>query len=159
MSIITENKLNIDGSEIIKGFVAPERLGNGPYDDRKVLRMDQSWADQESSQVINDGIITPPIITLSQNNYNPNGIYNCNIIRLNASINIDITGIVAQIAGTTIKIFNVGNGDIKFKNNNILSIATNRFILQTDRVVQNDEAITIWYDYPSLRWRIASSDI
>jgi hypothetical protein len=94
---------------------------------------------------------------VSQNNYSIGTLDNFVLIRLNATANINITGLVPpDIAlGWYILIYNVSSGanSITIKNNDAASSASNRFLLGNDKNLQPDEGIALVYDTVSQRWR------
>lgn len=99
------------------------------------------------------GIITPPQITVNENNYNPTGLSTSGLLRLDASAGIDITGIVAQPANISITIVNIGTSDIKLVNESGSSVVANRFALNADIILKQNQSAIIWYDGTSTRWR------
>lgn len=106
-------------------------------------------------------ITTPPTITVDQNNYNPTNFEDFNVIRLSASVNIEITGIESSnvAIGQSFILVNVSTFNIKLKNNNNNSLAVNRFMLKGDLTLEKDESLIIWYDTTTLRWRVAAANI
>jgi hypothetical protein len=79
------------------------------------------------------------------------------VIRLSSTNNAEITGILAQESGRYIQLFNVGTFDIKLKANNANSSAANRFILNADLTMQQDESCIIWYDITTAMWRVLTT--
>jgi hypothetical protein len=78
--------------------------------------------------IILGNAIYPPILTTSQDDYNPTGWSNSNLVFLSASSNVEITGFAAPSPDVAqFKILtNLGTGDVKLKNLNAGSIITNR---------------------------------
>jgi hypothetical protein len=108
---------------------------------------------------LDGNIITPPQLLVNQDDYNPTGFSTCNMIR--QAINGDrvITGFVAPSAGVN-RIFGINNlsstANIKFKNNDAGSIASNRLLLRDngpDKSIKENETALFWYDHTSARWR------
>ena len=123
-----------------------------------------NWTNSPSftGTVSFNGELTPAAISANTNNYAPTGIDTCNFLRLSASGNFNLTGIIAPSPASNQAIFvvNVGaSNSITFKNNDASSTAANRFLLGGDKNVQTDEGILIIYDQTSARWRASSINI
>ena len=104
-------------------------------------------------------IITPPALTVDQDNYNPTGFSTCNMIRQDVSGNRVITGFQAPPIGVN-RVFAMncisGSDNIKFKNNDSGSSASNRILLRGnggDKTIQENETAIFWYDHTSARYR------
>lgn len=104
--------------------------------------------------------IYPPIITTSQDNYNPVGLAKTNAIYLSASTNTTITGMAAPSPAEAqiLWLFNYGTKIITFKDSNNSSLPENRFLFGADKTVQPNESLSIIYDPNSagltqLGWR------
>jgi len=104
-------------------------------------------------------IITPAILNVDQDNYNPTGFSSCNMIRQDVSGNRIITGFQAPAVGEN-KVFGIncisGSDNIKFKNNDAGSIASNRLLLRDnagDKTIKENETAIFWYDHISQRYR------
>lgn len=108
-----------------------------------------------SNIIRNTGIISPPALTVDENNYNPSGLSTTNVIRLDATTNIIINGLLAQESGRRIIIFNISSFKITLSNNTT-SIAANRFLLDANIILGSNESCELWYDIISIRWRIIS---
>lgn len=108
---------------------------------------------QKGGMVINSSI-SPAQITANQNDYAPTGLSQNYILRLNTDASRDITGISAGLSGEEKLIINVGAQDIVLKDESASSTAANRFALNADVTIQADEAVKIWYDGTSSRWRV-----
>ena len=115
---------------------------------------DQLGAIKLGDNIALTSVISPPSFNSNQDDYNPTGLSTANIIRLTSTGNRDITGIVAQRAGTTIILINVGGSTITLENNDSSSSASNRFLMGQDRDISPNEAVMIWYDSNSSRWRV-----
>jgi len=96
--------------------------------------------------------ITPAAISANTDNWNPSGLSTTRIIRASSTGNYELRGLVAQSAHI-ITLVNVGSNDIKIMDEATTSTTTNRFALQNDLTLQDNEAITVWYDPVSTRWR------
>ena len=100
------------------------------------------------------GIISPASFNSDQDNYNPTGLANCNVLRLTCTGNRDITGIEAQEDSRMIILINIGGSTITLTDQDGSSLADNRFAMGTDRAINSDESVMIWYDGLSNRWRV-----
>lgn len=105
-------------------------------------------------------IITPAQLNSDQDNYNPSGFSNCNLIRQDINGDRVITGFVAPPAGQN-RIFGItnlsGSNNIKFANNDSGSTAANRLLLRDngpDKSIKENETALFYYDHTSNRWRV-----
>lgn len=131
--------------------------------------MDQASYDSALAAgglTINNGILvlpsgilelSPPILGASQNNYHPDGIDQAEIIFIDASTNINITGIVPPVpgAGPQRKTFlSLSTSTIDFTHEDSGSSANNRFHIPGGTLPMNtDESVTFYYDRTIGRWR------
>lgn len=104
-------------------------------------------------------IITPSTLNSDQDDYNPTGFSDCNMIRQQINGDRVITGFEAPSAGVN-RVFAIanlsGSSDIKFKNNDSGSTAANRILLRDngpDKSLKENETGIFWYDHTSSRWR------
>jgi hypothetical protein len=104
-------------------------------------------------------IITPSTLNSDQDDYNPTGFSDCNMIRQQINGDRTITGFEAPSAGVN-RVFSIanlsGSSDIKFKNNDSGSTAANRILLRDngpDKSLKENETGIFWYDHTSSRWR------
>ena len=115
-----------------------------------------------AGQLVLGGIVTPANLAANQNNYNPAGLATASQLRLTLDITpINMTGIVAQPAGTLLTLTNV---TAAFNNLHIihesgLSSAANRFRLtaQADWYIPTMGSMTFIYDGTLARWVIWSN--
>lgn len=105
-------------------------------------------------------ILTPAAFAVPQNDYNPTGmivggVFVKSILRLTSTGNNGVTGIQAPAAGNNVNLYiqNIGAGNIILQNNDIGSVAANRFLFNGNSTLNNDEGIHLWYDHISQRWR------
>lgn len=108
-----------------------------------------------------NNVVSPPQILVSQNNYSPAGIDECNVLRLNSSVALNITGLKAPITNVNkiLLLVNVGASNITIVNNSALSLANNRFLLNANTILNTQESVMLMYDNVSLRWRILAENI
>lgn len=101
------------------------------------------------------GQLTPSQITADQNDYNPTGLANANVLRLDADQTRAITGLAGGYDGRIIRIVNVGAADstLLLRRQNTGSTAANRFMLARDLMLDTGESVTLQYDGTSSRWR------
>lgn len=104
-------------------------------------------------------IITPAILNVDQDDYNPTGFSTCNMMRQDVNGNRVITGFQAPPPGVN-RVFGMncisGSDNIKFKNNDSGSSASNRLLLRDnsgDKTIKENETAIFWYDHTSARWR------
>ena len=97
-------------------------------------------------------VISPAALTVNTDDWNPTGLATCNVIRIDATGAVALTGIVAQTGGRTILIVNIGSNAITLIND-ASSTAANRFKLPTDISIGAGGAVQIWYDATTQRWR------
>lgn len=103
------------------------------------------------------GVITPTTLAASQNDYTPTGISTAAVVRLSASVAVDITGLVSSTSGRIIALCNVGSFNITLKDESVSSTAANRFAFTGDVVLTPDSGIVLQYDNTSTRWRTFGS--
>jgi hypothetical protein len=77
------------------------------------------------------------------------------LIRVNATGNYSITGIVPAsiFKGQWIVLTNVSNNILRLKNNDAASVASNRFLLGQNTTIRTEESIALIYDTVDQRWR------
>ena len=117
------------------------------------------WFISDGSQWLVSGFdlyktISPSQITANQNDYNPTGAYEADIIRLDSDAAWNITGLAGGSAGRVKFLMNVGSFTLTLKNNDVGSTAENRFDFGTDFSFESKKATAIIYDPTSSRWRM-----
>lgn len=119
------------------------------------------------SGVINlTGVITPTILSASQNNYNPTNLSSARVVRLKTDgSDVSITGIAAQASGRVITFIHVedapdAGGSITFIDNSASSLQVNRMKLGAFQggsghgyTLRRGQTLTLWYDAVSGYWR------
>jgi len=97
---------------------------------------------------------TPASLSTDQNDYAPG---NYDVLRINATANISITGFANGKKGRFLEIINVGTGRISYPDESASSIAINRISTPYDQtVVQLTNArIRFYYDSTNERWTIS----
>lgn len=99
-------------------------------------------------------VVTPSQITSNQDNYNPSGAGNADVLRVNTDSSRDITGFGFPAAYKTILVVNSGSTPAVFKNESASSVAANRFSFGADLTLATLQAVMMWYDPTSSRWRV-----
>lgn len=97
---------------------------------------------------------SPASLSTSQNNYVPG---NYDVLRINATANINITGFANGKKGRFLEIINVGTGRISFPDESTSSIAINRISTpydQTITILPNARA-RFYYDSTTERWTVS----
>lgn len=96
--------------------------------------------------------VTPTQITSNQNDYS---IGDSPAIRLSSDASRNITGIQNGKAGRLLLIINIGSQNIVLKDEDTGSVAANRIACagSVDLTLNGDDAVFLWYDVTSLRWR------
>ena len=106
--------------------------------------------------------LTPPALTgpigTTFSNYAPTGLATANFLRLSSTIDVNIDGLLAPVPLKNQGIFicNVSTGGITITIKDASgssSIAKNRFLIGSDKILQPNEGIMLIYDDVSLRWR------
>lgn len=98
--------------------------------------------------------ISPGQISGTVDNWNPTGLSTANVIRMSGASGTDLTGLVAQPAGTMILALNVGSFAITLHHQNAGSSAANRFISPTAANLTWNTGVMYFfhYDATSARW-------
>jgi hypothetical protein len=91
-------------------------------------------------------------LSASQNDY---AIGSGNIIRLNPSANVTLTGIAGGEDGVVRLLYNVGTHVVTLATGNTNSAETNRFSIVSGNVELGEgDSASVWYDATSGRWRV-----
>lgn len=99
-------------------------------------------------------VVSPSQITSNQNDYNPSGASAADVLRISTDASREITGFAFPAAHKTILVVNVGSDSAVFKNENASSTAANRFSFGADLTLATLQAVMMWYDPTSSRWRV-----
>lgn len=97
---------------------------------------------------------TPTALSTDQNDYVPG---NYDVLRLNATADVSITGFANGKKGRFLEIINVGTGRISFPDESTSSIAINRIATQYDQTVTllPNARCRFYYDSTQERWTVA----
>lgn len=102
---------------------------------------------------LNKSIITPSQITSDQDNYNPTGFGDADIIRISGDNGIRaITSFAAQSDGEVKTIYNVGSYPIYIPGEHPDGTAANRVYLGEDFILFPKQSIELTYDVTLSRW-------
>lgn len=99
------------------------------------------------------GDISPASFAVGQNDYNPAGLATSSTLRLEPTANVDLTGLQGGIDGRVIIIHNVGTGVLGIPDEDILSVAANRFDVGLKIYIGPNLGGIFRYDGVSSRWR------
>jgi hypothetical protein len=102
------------------------------------------------------GVIAPPQITASQNDYNPTGVASASVMQLSSDALRTISGLAGGAEGRVVSIVNVGSQPIALSDESTSSTAANRFTLGGTLTVAGKQAAILRYDGTAARWRLMS---
>lgn len=104
------------------------------------------------------GTISPTQLVANTDNWNPTGLSTANVIRIDASVPINLTGIVAQEDGRVIVLYNSSASDITLTHD-ATSTAANRFFCPNavDFALTDKGSVQIRYDGTAARWSVVSA--
>ncbi|BCJ90369.1 hypothetical protein IZ6_11040 [Terrihabitans soli] len=98
------------------------------------------------------GDISPSPLSSSTDDYNPSGLAAASRVRLSASGAVNLTGLATGSDGRRVVLHNISAFAITLKDD-VTSTFTNRFALNGDIVLSQDQSIQIEYDGTTQRWR------
>ena len=105
-----------------------------------------------------DGVITPPELTATVNDYAPTGHATASVWRLSSNAGQNISGIAGGVDGRRIHIANIGSNIFTLQDENAGSVAANRIRTSgTGLGITEQGGCELWYDIISFRWRIVSN--
>lgn len=99
-------------------------------------------------------VLSPSQITADQNNYAPTGHNTAGVLRISTDATRNITGLSGGRAGRLVIVHNIGSNAAVLKDESASSTAANRFALNADVTLAADQAVWLWYDETSSRWRV-----
>lgn len=103
-------------------------------------------------------VISPSQITADQDNYNPTGFADAEIVRVSFNTSLPaITGLTAWTNGKTKTFVNVGSTSGYFPCEHPDSTAANRIAGEMDWILEPGGAVEFWYDSTSSRVRVLRS--
>lgn len=99
---------------------------------------------------------TPSSLSTDQNNYDP-GWYD--VLRINATADISITGITKGKKGRFLEFINIGTGRITFPDESGSSLAANRISTPYDQpsTLLTNARATFYYDSTNQRWTLSDA--
>jgi hypothetical protein len=100
-------------------------------------------------------VIAPAQLTSNTDNYNPTGLATATTLKINANGAINLTGIVAQPAGTILTVRNTAANIITLKHE-VTSTAANRFNFPSgnDIALNIHSVVELIYDGTATRWML-----
>jgi len=102
--------------------------------------------------------ITPSTLTATTNDWNPSGLSAANMVFVEGDNSfVIITGITAPSDNKVLVLNNVGTYPVLLSNQDSRSSAGNRFLFETDIVLQRNSTITIVYNTNKSRWSLLNS--
>lgn len=117
----------------------------GTYPSPEVAQASQSFAFT--------GVISPTTLESNQDNYNPTGLSAAAVLRLSATVAVNITGLAGGASGRVLVVHNVGAFDITLVWESASSTAANRFGTPSNVIIQPGVSVVLQYDATSSRWR------
>ena len=130
-------KVSGDGSSWVEAFTIDQTSGN--------LALPRG--------IVLSGVIAPPQITASQNDYNPVGAATASVLQLSSDAARSISGLAGGAEGRAVFIINVGSQPITLSDESASSTAANRFSLGGDLVISAKQAAMLRYDGTAARWQ------
>ena len=100
------------------------------------------------------GIIAPPQLTASQNDYNPTGVASASVLQLSSDASRTITGLAGGAEGRVVSLINIGSQPIVLADESASSSAANRFTLGANLTIAAKQAAMLRYDGTATRWRL-----
>jgi hypothetical protein len=134
-------KVSADGSAWVEAFTIDQSSGN--------LALPRG--------VALTGVIAPPQITASQNNYNPTGVATAAVMQLSSDASRNITGLAGGAEGRLVSLINVGSKPIVLLDESTSSTAANRFTLGGNLTIPARQAAMLRYDGTAARWQAISA--
>lgn len=111
-----------------------------------------------SSNIIFSGGIAPTALAANTDNWNPTNLATSSFIYATASSAVNLTGIVAQTAGTYLALYNGGSNAITLKDDQT-STAANRFSLGADFTLDAKQSVILRYDSNTTRWIVTGASM
>lgn len=99
-------------------------------------------------------VLTPSQVTANQNDWFPTGAGSVDVLRISTDASRDFTGFGFPAAYKLILVVNSGSNPAVFKNESASSLAANRFSFGADLTLATLQAVLMWYDPTSARWRM-----
>ena len=143
----TTTKITIANRALLPSPIAYE-------DEANTFTLDQTFAGVAiGAETALTGDISPTQLAANTNDYAPTGFATATVLRISGSAAWNITGLAAGSDGKVIIVHNIGAFDLTFTNQDVLSIAANRFLFSANVTLEPDKSMTLIYDATTLRWR------
>lgn len=105
-------------------------------------------------------VISPIALSASQNDYTPSGLSGAQMVRIDLSDDVSLTGLGSGSASRVLTLINVSTDySLLLEHQHADSAAANRFICPNgqDLALRPGGGVTLWYDGTSSRWRFMAS--
>jgi len=101
-------------------------------------------------------IISPTALAGDQNNWNPTGFSTAEIVRMDSTLGVNVTGLDATAVQPRKTLVNIGVYAIVLPHEDTGSFAANRFKMPSaaNVTVLPDAAVRVFYDTTTGRWRL-----
>jgi hypothetical protein len=121
------------------------------------LAIEAANAVDMRAQFQRSAVISPSQLVANTDNWGPTGLATASVIRFSTDASRNLTGITAQPGGTELLLVNVGSFNCVLSHD-ATSTAANRFLCpgSASFTLAAGEAVWIWYDSTSSRWRIGA---
>jgi hypothetical protein len=136
-------KVSADGSAWVEAFTIDQSSGN--------LALPRG--------VALTGVIAPPQITASQNNFSPTGAASASVLQLSSDASRSISGLAGGAEGRLVSLINVGSQPIVLLDESTSSTAANRFTLGGNLTLPARQAAMLRYDGTAARWQAISTAV
>ncbi|MGD9839591.1 MAG: DUF2793 domain-containing protein [Afipia sp.] len=129
-------KVSSDGTTFVEALTIDRSSGNAAFPRGLALT----------------GVISPPQITSSQNDFAPTGFASASILNLSSDAQRTISGLAGGAEGRVVVLLNTGSQTIVLLNESASSTAANRFTAGGDLAVGAKQAVLLRYDGTAARW-------
>lgn len=99
-------------------------------------------------------VLSPSQVTANQNDWYPTGAGGVDVIRIDTDASRKFTGFGFGAGGKAILVINSGSNPAVFENESASSTAANRFAFGANLTLATKQAVMMWYDPTSTRWRL-----
>ena len=118
-----------------------------------------SLLNMGEQSIDSSAIISPVALAVIENNYNPTSLQIASVLMLTAPAVSSISGITAPdtTRAKILTIINSGDFNITILNNSSLSVAVNRFDLNSAIIIGSKTSVTLIYNTITSKWIVYSS--
>lgn len=156
---LTANSITANGSEVVTTANGVLLTGNQTIAGVKTFSGITTFTNDALFKNVFklNGVLTPASFNTTQNNYNPAGLSNTNVLKVTPADTIQVmTGLAGGEAGRFLVLMNIGLVNLTLKHESSSSIAANRFNFSNSSdksLVDRGGAVMLWYDTAINRWR------